>query len=448
MRNHQSTLFLSLIICCCSSLTAQQSVQQLIDSCLPQLLTTYTTLHQNPELSFHEEKSSALIAKELRSLGFDVTERFGSYDDPHRISYGVVGILKNGKGPVVLLRTDMDALPIEEKTSLPYASKVQMKNDTGDDVPVMHACGHDVHMTVFIGTAKLLTTLKDRWSGTLIMIGQPAEERGSGAKALLRGGLYSKFPKPDYALALHNDAFLETGKVSFVEGYVAASVTSVDLIVRGQGGHGALPQTTKDPVVMASQIVLALQTIVSRENSPLDPAVVTVGSIHGGTKHNIIPDEVHLQLTVRAYKEEVRQKILASIKRIADGIAHATGMAQDRLPLMIVDDGEHIDATYNDPAFARRAAEAIRKVLGKENVLQAEPAMVGEDFGYYNLDHTIPSTIFWLGNADPNIVASAKAAGKQLPPLHSSGYAPVPEPTIRTGVTALSSIVLDLMKKK
>ena len=338
------------------SLQARQSVDAIIERELPKLLETYKYLHLNPEISYQEQKTSEFVAKELRKLGFEVTEKIGKYEDPHRVSYGLVGVMKNGAGPTVLFRTDLDGLPVQENTGLPYASAVKTKDDAGQEVSVMHACGHDIHMTSFLGTATVLSRLKDRWKGTVIMLGQPCEERGAGAHAMLDGGLYTKFPRPDYILALHDNATMEAGKVGLCEGHTLASVTSVDVIVRGVGGHGAYPQSTKDPVVMAAEIVLALQTIVSRENSPLDPAVVTVGSIHGGTKHNIIPDEVRLQITVRAYKEDVRKKILASIERIARGIASAAGVPTDRMPIVKVDESEYTASTYNNPEFTRRGS--------------------------------------------------------------------------------------------
>ena len=313
---------------------AQQSLDSMLDREIAQLVSTYKMLHAAPELSHHEEKTAAFVASQLRALGFTVTERVGKYAQPEWTSYGVVAVMKNGAGPTVLVRTELDALPVEEKTGLPYASTVKTKNDAGQEVSVMHACGHDIHITSFLGTAKMLVALKDQWHGTLVMIGQPAEETVNGARAMLADGLYTRFPKPDFALALHDSADVEAGKITWCPGYAMASSTSVDLVIRGLGGHGARPEATKDPVVIAAQTVLALQTIVSREKSALDPAVITVGSIHGGTKRNIIPDEVTLQLTIRTYKEEVRQHILASIERIAKGLALAAGVPEDRAPIL------------------------------------------------------------------------------------------------------------------
>jgi amidohydrolase len=436
-----------LVILVCGSLTARQSVDAMIDREFPKLLETYRHLHRNPEISYHEKRTSEFVAKELRTLGFDVTERVGRYPDTTRTCYGIVALLKNGDGPTVMVRTDLDGLPLEEKTGLPYSSTVKTNDDAGQEVSVMHACGHDIHMTSFLGTATLLSQMKDRWRGTVMMIGQPAEERGAGAKAMLRGGLYTRFPRPDYILALHDNATMAAGTVGVHEGFTLASVTSVDITVRGVGGHGAYPQATKDPIVLASQIVLALQTIISRENSPFDPAVMTVGSIHGGTKHNIIPDEVRLQLTVRAYKEDVRTNIISSIGRIAKGIASAAGVPADRMPLIRVEDSEFTASTYNSPEFTRRVGNALESALGKKNVFTVEPVMGGEDFGAYSLGDSIPLCMYWLGAIDPEKVERSRRDRTPLPSLHSSQFAPSPELTIRTGMKATTAAVMDLLKR-
>jgi amidohydrolase len=428
------------------NVTAQQlSLDAMIDRDIASWLTTYRNLHLAPELSHREEKTSAFVAGELRKLGFTVTEHIGKYQNAQWSGYGLVAVMKNGPGPTVLVRTELDALPVEEKTGLAYSSQVKTKNDAGVEVGVMHACGHDIHMTSFLGTAKMLTELKNRWSGTLIMLGQPAEETGDGANAMLRDNLYTNFPKPDFAIALHDKPELETGKVGYTPGYAMASATSIDIKIRGVGGHGSAPETTKDPIVVAAQVVMALQTIVSRENSPLDPAVVTVGSIHGGTRYNIIPDEVNLQLTVRTYKEEVRKRILASIERIVKGVASTAGIPDDRAPVVKVAEGT--GSTYNDPQLIERLVVSFKQALGEDNVVQMPPMMASEDFGYFSMDHTIPTTIFWLGASDPAKVKASRESGVALPGLHSALFAPVPEPTLRTGVKAMTSAVLDLMKK-
>jgi hippurate hydrolase len=444
----------AIVLCCfsCYSVAAGQSgaeqqigIDQQIGRELPALVTTYKMLHTNPELSHREAKTSAYLAAQLKSYGYEVTEGLGRYDRPDWKGYGVVAVMRNGAGPTVLVRADIDALPVEEKTGLPYASQIKTKNDAGQEVGVMHACGHDVHMTCLLGTAKILSQSKDRWHGTLLLICQPAEETIDGAKALLADGLYSRFPKPDYAVALHDNADIEAGKVAYCPGYALASSTSVDVTIRGMGGHGSKPEATKDPVVVAAQVVLALQTIVSRENSPLDPAVVTVGSIHGGTKYNIIPDEVHLQLTVRAYREEVRQMILASIDRIAKGIAAAAGIPDRLSPIVKASDTEVTPATYNDPQLIERVARAVGRAIGPENVVKAAPVMGSEDFGRFSLDRQIPACMIWLGAVDPANVAKSRLDGTPLPSLHSSLFAPLAEPTIRTGVKAMTAAVMDLM---
>lgn len=423
----------------------QLSLDAMIDRDIASWLSTYRNLHAAPELSHREEKTSAFVAGELRKLGFTVTERIGKFQNAQWVGYGLVAVMKNGPGPTVLVRTELDALPVEEKTGVPYASQVKTKNDAGVEVSVMHACGHDMHMTSFLGTAKMLTELKDRWSGTLVLLGQPAEETGDGAQAMLRDDLYTKIPRPDFAIALHDKPELETGKVGYTPGYAMASATSIDIKIRGIGGHGSMPEATKDPVVVAAQVVMALQTIVSRENSPLDPAVVTVGSIHGGTRYNIIPDEVNLQLTVRTYKEEVRRRVLASIERIVKGVAATAGIPEDRAPIVKVAEGT--SSTYNEPQLIDRLVVAFKQALGDENVVKVAPIMASEDFGYFSLDQKIPATIFWLGASEPAKVKQSRETGVALPGLHSALFAPVPEPTLRTGVKAMTSAVLELMKK-
>jgi len=445
---HARLLPLTLLLYSATPLLAQQTAQQITDAELPSLVTIYKDLHTHPELSTKEERSAGIVAKELKAAGCEVTERVGKYDKGNATCFGVIGVMKNGDGPVVAIRSDLDGLPVKEETGVPYASTVMTKNDAGQDVGVMHACGHDIHMSSLIGTARALGKMKDRWKGTIIFIGQPAEETVGGARALLKDGLYTRWPKPNYVLGLHDDAEVAAGQISITEGYSYANVDSVDVTVKGAGGHGAYPHKTKDPVVLAAEIVTAWQTIASRENNPLDPVVVTVGSIHGGTKHNIISDEVKMQLTVRTYKPDVRERVLAAIDRIAKGCATAAGLPPDKMPDVHVRRDEFTPATYNNPELAKRAAAAAKAALGNENVVTKEPTMGGEDFSEYSLpDHSIPCFMFSVGAVDPAKLAEAKKSGAPLPSLHSSKFAPVPEPTIRTGIIAMTSAVLDLMKK-
>src|SRR6266487_1131203 len=369
----RSWSILSVSILSTVSVFAQQTPQSVADAELPSLLAIYKDIHSHPELSGHEERTSALIAKELQAAGCQVTENFGKYDDPKLKGYGVIGIMKNGDGPTVLVRTDMDALPVEEETGLPYASNVTTKNDEGKDVHVMHACGHDAHIAAFIGTARALQRLKDQWHGTILFVAQPAEETGNGARALLKAGLYNRFGKPDFALGFHDKADMQTGHIGVTEGYTYANVDSVDVTVRGVGGHGAYPHKTKDPIVLAAEMINAWQTIASRENNPLDPIVVTVGSIHGGTKHNIIPDEVKMQLTVRTYKKEVRDRVLAAIDRIAKACAATAGLPPDKMPDVHVREDESTPATYNNPELTRRVTAALKAALGSDKIVAKDP---------------------------------------------------------------------------
>jgi hippurate hydrolase len=413
----------------------------MIDREIPSLLTTYKQLHAAPELSMQEKNSSALVASRLKELGYEVTYPVGQYTEPGATCYGVVAIMRNGSGPTLLVRSDMDALPVQEQTGLAYASTVRAKSQTGDDVPVMHACGHDIHMTSLLGTAKMLAQLKSQWHGTVMLIGQPAEEVVKGAEGMLRDHLYERFPKPDYAIAFHDNASLPAGQVGYTPGYLMASADSINVTIRGLGGHGASPQSTKDPVVMAAQFINALQTIVSREDSPLDPVVVTVGSIHGGTKRNIIPDEVQLLMTVRTYKPEVRKRVVASIERIARGIAISAGVPDDRMPVVELLAGESVDSTYNDPTLTERIAAALTKGMGAPNVIRIDPLMVSEDFGRFGVDRKIPICMLNVGAVDPAKIAS----GQRLPSLHSSGFAPLPDPTLRGAIKAMTLAVLEVL---
>ena len=406
----------------------------------PALFELYKELHARPELSFREEKTAARLAAELRQSGYEVTTGVGGH--------GLVAVLKNGSGPTLLLRTDLDGLPVKEMTGLSYASKTRVTDAEGNEVSTMHACGHDIHMTALAGAARVLQSLKDRWQGTLVLIGQPAEERGGGAKAMLADGLFTRFPKPDFCLALHVGADLPAGTVGFIEGFALANVDSVDVTIRGVGGHGAFPQATRDPIVLAAQTVLALQTIVSREVAPGEPAVVTVGSIHGGTKHNIIPEEVRLQLTLRSFTDEVREQTVAAVRRITRGLGLAAGLPEERLPIVTIGN-EFTPATFNNPELTRRLAGVFKTWLGEGSVIPRKPVMGGEDFSRYGrTEDKIPISIFWLGAVNPDAVRDSLKAGKSLPSLHSSLFAPAPEPTIKTGVTTLTAAVLELLGKK
>ncbi len=408
-----------------------------VDADYPYLDALYKHLHANPELSFKEEKTAARLVKEMREIGFTVTEKIGGH--------GFVAVLENGEGPTVLVRTDLDALPVQEQTELPYASTVKSVEQTGQEVYVMHACGHDVHMTVFTGTARRLMAMKDDWSGTLVMIGQPAEERGAGAAAMLKDGLFERFPRPDYNLALHVNPQLEAGKVAYVKGWSYANVDSVDIKVNGIGGHGAYPHMTKDPIVIGSQIVLALQTIASREIAAQTPVVVTVGAFHAGAKHNVISDGAHLQLTVRTYEDETREYVLDAIKRISENTARAAGVPEELLPVITLKN-EYTPSGYNNPELTERVVGVLKEKLGEDNVVIGEPVMGGEDFARYGrVEPKIPSLMLALGSVAPERIAAARAGEIRLPSAHSSLYAPLPQPTITTGVFAMTHTVLDLM---
>lgn len=418
---------------------AGPDLKQLAQREYPDLELLYTTIHQSPELSLAESHTAARLADELRKAGYDVTEHVGGT--------GVVAVLKNGPGKTLLLRTELDALPVIEQTNAPYASKATTKNAQNETVGVMHACGHDIHIASLVGTARALGTLKAQWKGTLILIGQPAEEVGKGAAAMLKDGLFTRFPRPDYCLALHVDSELEVGKVGFVSGFAFANMDAVDVVIRGVGGHGAMPHMTKDPITIAADTILVLQTIASREIKATDPVVVTVGSIHGGTKHNVIPDEVKLQLTVRTYKEETRQKTLKAIERIAKGIAQAAGVPDDRMPIVTTRDDEFTPATYNTPELVTRVTSVFRQSIGSDNVVEREPTMGAEDFGRYGTDEPrIPIFMYRLGSVSAErIAASKREGGSPLPSLHSSKYLPERD-AIRTGVTTMTAAALDLLR--
>jgi len=421
-----------------------QDVTGIVGGEVPGLVATYKGLHGAPELSHHEEKTSALLAEELRKAGFTVTERVGKYPDGTQ-AYGVVAILKNGAGPTLLIRADMDALPVTEATGLPYASTVRAKNPAGQDVGVMHACGHDIHVTTMIGVARAMAAMKDKWHGTLMLVGQPSEETIDGAKAMMADHLYERFGRPDMAIALH-DANFAAGKVSVVPGPALASATSIHVVMRGVGSHGAAPEAGKDPIVMAAAFIMQLQTVVSRSVSPQQPAVVTVGDIHGGTKGNIIPDEVKMELTTRSYSEEVRQTIIDGVKRTARGAAIAAGVPEDRMPVMTVLNDESTPAMINDVALSARLQKIFVAKLGAENVIERKPIMGSEDFGIFSMGEKIPAVIFWLGAYDPAKVAESEKTGKPLPSPHSPLFAPLPEPALRTGITAMTDAALGLLQ--
>ncbi len=428
---------------------ADQTPAQIADQELPSLLTIYKDVHSHPELSTQEKRTSEMVAKELKAAGCEVTDHIGKYDRPGLTGYGIVGVMKNGDGPVVLVRTDMDALPVEEETGLPYASKVMAKNNAGEEVHVMHACGHDVHIATFIGVARAMAKLKDHWHGTILFVAQPAEEAFGGARAMLKDGLYTRWPKPNFALGFHDKADLESNHIGVTPGYTYANCDSVNVTVLGVGGHGAYPHKTKDPIMLSAEMINMWQTIASREINPIDSVVVTVGSIHGGTKNNIIPNEVKMQLAVRTYKSEVREQVLAAVERIAKGCAVAGGWPEDKMPKVEVLKKEFVPSTYNNPELTKRLVDVWKQSLGVNNVEIVDPTMGGEDFAEYSLpDHSIPAVDFHVGAVAPEKIAASKKPGAPpLPSLHSSKFAPVPDPTIRTGVIAMTSAVLDLMKK-
>lgn len=420
-----------LALCWTACPAAGQDPAPWVKQNLKPLVELYLDFHRNPELSFEEKETAARFAAELKQLGVEVTTEVGGH--------GVVGILRNGAGPLVMVRADLDALPVTEATNLPYASTRKVTLDSGKTVGVMHACGHDVHMTNLIGVARYLAANRDRWSGTLMFLGQPAEERGSGAKAMLDDGLYQRFGKPDYALALHCNSTIATGKVWLRSGYAMANVDSVDITVFGRGGHGAYPHTTIDPVVQAARLVMDLQTIVSREIKPIEPAVITVGSIQGGTKHNIIGDECHLQLTVRSYSDEVRGQLIAAIKRKALAAAASAGAPEPKVEV-----SEGTPSLSNDADLVDRVAEVFRQQLGEPQVILGEPVMGGEDFSHFGRSG-VPSLMYFLGVIDQKRLDRYQEMGIPSPSLHSAGFYPDIEEALVTGVATMSAAVLELM---
>ena len=403
-----------------------------LDAIYPKAEFLYLDLHRNPELSLHEEQTAAKIADQLRRLAFDVTTGIGGT--------GVVGVLRNGAGPTVMIRAELDALPVPEKTALPYASHVTTTDNRGIEVPVAHACGHDLHMSIGIGTATLLAQNKDRWRGTFNYVAQPAEEIFVGANAMLRDGLFTRFPRPDYVLAVHDTVALPAGMVGYTPGFTLSGADGVEVTIHGLGGHGAMPQDSVDPIVIAARTILAWQTIVSREIDPRDPAVITVGSIHGGTKANVIPDEVRMQLTVRSYKAEVRKHLLSAIERIAEAEAAAAGT--EKKPTVNIVKG--IDSTYNDPKLTQRVASALRQALGDSSVLEMPPDMPSDDFAEYGAAG-VPALLFRIGAAEPKKFDAARKSGAVLPAPHSPFFAPDRERSLRTGIAAETAAVLELL---
>jgi amidohydrolase len=423
---------LLLLLSLAATASAQTASSKEIEAVYPAAHDLYIDIHQNPELSSHETQTASKLAAHLRSLGYEVTEQVGGT--------GVVAILKNGAGPTVMLRTELDALPVEEKTGLPYASKVHAKDDGGRDVPVMHACGHDLHMASLLGTAAIMAHSKQSWHGTLMLIGQPAEETISGAKRMVDDGLFTRFPKPSVGVALHVGNNLPAGQVGITPGIYNTNADSLRITIYGKGGHGASPNATIDPIVIASKTILALQTIVSREVKPGEMAVVTVGYIRAGNKNNIIPDQAELGLTVRTYKTDVRKQILAAITRIAKAEALAGGAQQEPL----IEHYESTDSVYNDPALTQRLRAPLEAALGKENVITTEPIAPSEDYSLF-IQQGVPSLYFSLGGADPQKYAESKAAGTTLPSNHSPFFTPDVEPALRTGITAEVAVLRNLL---
>jgi len=406
-----------------------------VNAIYPEIEELYIDLHHNPELAFHEQRTATTLATRVKAMGYEVTTGVGGT--------GVVAILKNGPGPIVMLRTELDALPIEEKTGLPFASTVRTKNDAGEIVPVGHMCGHDIHMSAWVGTAELMAKYRDRWHGTLMLVGQPAEEIAAGATAMLRDGLFTRFPKPDYALGMHDEHALPAGVIGFHPGYFRANSTGLDMTVYGKGGHGAFPQNAIDPVVLAARIVLGLQTIVSRENNPLDPAVITVGSIHGGSASNIIPDQVKLQITIRSLDPAVHKRLLAAIEREARGEALAANAPKEPL----IETKSNTDAVYNDPELTQRMVAAARAALGADQVIEMPAQMGGEDFSQFGLAG-VRAVLLHVGAVDAAKLEASRTSGVPVPGVHSPLWAPEREPTIKAAISAETAILMDLLNGK
>jgi len=433
MKKHLITVMLALVLVAMSAQAQDAKLHAEAASVYPDARALYEDLHAHPELSAHETRTAALMAERLRALGYEVTEHVGGT--------GVVAIMKNGPGPTVMLRTELDALPVEEKTGLPYASKVRTKDDSGRDVPVMHACGHDLHMSSLWATAAIMSRTKDTWHGTLMLIAQPAEETVSGARKMVDDGLFTRFPKPDVGVALHDTNAIAAGEVGVSPEYALANADSIRITVYGKGGHGSAPEATIDPILIASSIVVRLQSVVAREIHPGDAGVITVGYFQAGTKSNIIPDQAQMGLTVRSYKPEVRRQLLAAIERIAKAEAQAGGA--EKMPL--VEHFESTSALYNDPVLARHLVPVLEATLGKSNVLTVPPVMASEDYSVF-VEQGVPSFFFSLGAADPEKLKQARATGERLPSNHSPFFAPVADPSLRAGIAAEVAVLRDLLK--
>ncbi|MGI4827675.1 MAG: M20 metallopeptidase family protein [Janthinobacterium lividum] len=441
----RSAWLFALCVPCAVAPVSGQSLTATINAEFPALTETYKDLHAHPELSHEEARTSALLAASLRKDGYTVTEHVGRYPDGTR-AFGVVGVLKNGPGPTLMIRADMDALPVAEETGVPYASHVITKTKSGQDTGVMHACGHDVHVSVMIGTAHALAASKSQWHGTLMLVGQPSEETIDGAKAMLADGLYERFGRPDHIIGLHDTNTLPAGKLGFVPGPTLASSTSIDVVIHGIGGHGSAPQLGRDPIPLAALYITELQTIVSREEDPQDPSVVTVGDIHGGTKRNIIPDEVKLELTTRAFSEKSRQVVIDGLTSLAAGLTTAYNLPADKAAQVHVLEDESTPVMFNNPDLMAQLTPVLSKALGPDNVVQQQRVMGSEDVGVFSLDRHIPVAFFWLGAMEPGSFATATAAGKPLPGPHSSRFQPDPDPTLHTGVTAMITAAMALLQ--
>jgi hippurate hydrolase len=433
-----------------SGIARGQSLSERAEEEVPATLDVYKSIHANPELSHYEEKTAAFMAKELNGIGCEVLTRIGKFTRPEWKGHGVAGVLKNGDGPVVLIRAELDAIPITEQTGLPYASKVQVTTDRGTKTGVMHACGHDLHLAAMLGTARLLVAQKDQWRGTVVFVAQPAEETLDGVKAMLADGLFNKVPRPNYCLALHCIGDLATGEVGITPGPALASVQTLEITVRGKGGHGSRPHEAKDPIVLAAQIILALQTIVSRETSAVEPVVVTVGAIQGGTKANIIPDEVKMLVSVRALDDKGRDRANQAVERIVKGIAQAAGIPDDLAPIVKRSEEEKVSGAYNDQALSERLSEVFARELGADKVLRIKPRMAGDDFAHFgNVDgKVIPSVLYLLGTADPDKTEESRRSGIPLVSVHNPRFSPIPSITLFTGMRTMTRAVLDLLKPK